>query len=155
MKTLSLLLVCVCLAGCKPKEDPRVGKLETRVAELEDIIADTTHRLNVHREMISNTVAGISAQAEFALTDIKYIQALQDDVAALSARVDVLTRSTNTTRTVTRYVSVPTVAAKPNGVPAAVQQQIAAEARRRYPTDYEMQAFVIKKQTEAWLALNR
>jgi lysophospholipase L1-like esterase len=42
-----------------------------------------------------------------------------------------------------------------DGVPIGVYNQIAAEAARRYPTDYDMQVFLIKEQTEAYRKLHQ
>ena len=39
-------------------------------------------------------------------------------------------------------------------MPADVAAAIRADAERRYPTDFDMQLFVIKKQTEAWHKLH-
>jgi len=40
-----------------------------------------------------------------------------------------------------------------NGIPATIMAQIKQKATSRYPTDYEMQEYVIKSQVEAYKAL--
>jgi len=46
------------------------------------------------------------------------------------------------------------ITAMKSGIPTAIYNQIAADAARRYPIDYEMQISVIKLQTEAYRKLH-
>ncbi|MCX6923058.1 MAG: hypothetical protein NT154_07600 [Verrucomicrobia bacterium] len=50
---------------------------------------------------------------------------------------------------------VPTTVQTKDGVPISIYTSIAAEAARRYPTDYDMQAFVIDQQVEAYKKLHQ
>jgi len=91
------------------------------------------------------------------------------DIAVLQLRVGELESWSNYCMTHTLHVvatvppgayanppaAYPNPSATKNGVPLAIYNQIAADARQRYPTDFEMQDFVIRQQCEAWLKLNR
>lgn len=163
MKTHIIIFVAAMLAvGCSHKPDARdakIAKLETRLSEVE-----------AHCERLSNSYSNVVSIIQQFVTDnaesLSKIEALvkkdQDDMDArwevMLPMFAALTNSPPRQVAAPRYVpaqpQAPVYATK-DGVPLGVYNQIAVEAARRYPTDFDMQVFVIKEQTEAYRKLHQ
>jgi len=163
MKTLVIIIGAAMLAvGCSHKPDARdakIAKLESRVSELEvrcDGLKDSfTNLLSVCQKMNAE-------DSESMVKIAALVQKDQDDMEAkwealipmLAALTNPLPRQATAPRPYYPAQPQPSAYATKDGVPIAVYNQIAAEAARRYPTDYDMQVFVIKEQVEAYLKLH-
>lgn len=155
MKTALLLTITVTvLCGCKPQQnfEQRFWDLEHRCAQLENQNTNLLQQLGALAASLQSTNAAHGA-------------AIADSEFRISNLVSELNRLDDMMRTnlpAVRYqmavqAAVPQKAATAlkNGVPAEVYKTIRAEAALRYPTDWDMQEFVVRQQIEAWQKLNR
>jgi len=76
-------------------------------------------------------------------------------VAVLSAMTNTPPKQAAAPRSYYPVQPQPSAYATKDGVPIATYNQIAADAAREWPGDYDMQAYEIKKQVEAYLSLHR
>jgi hypothetical protein len=157
--TFCILVATLILTGCKPKPDARISNLEDRIAFLEDKALKDGENVGRMLEIMQKDI--IASQSNFQASVDKFVSAsgnegVLQNINVRVAQIEWQLASNSPARPSVRRAAVPvsTVAVKANGVPAAVQQQIAADARRDWPTDYKMQEYVIESQTEAWLKLH-
>ena len=156
-------LFAFALVGCG-KPVPNAARYEARITALESNVTELYQR-NANRkaditninEMVQMIVDGSTNQLAF---DAKMMSQDSNQQVQLELQLlmiqDLQARLTNRTQSTYRQ---PTVYRAPQNsgptvMPANVAATIRAEAERRYPTDYDMQNFVIKQQTEAWHKLN-
>jgi hypothetical protein len=152
------VMVASLVAGCGKKPDARdakIVKLESRVAELErkiDIV-----------DSVSAGLAGLQAdsvkQGEIMQAAIKLIEENQESEKVVKAQIEILANSLTNQKPRAAVQYVPQPAVRPvqqlkSGVPVVIYNQIAADAARRYPTDFEMQNYIIKGQVEAYRKLH-
>jgi len=148
MKALQLLALVALLAGCSSKElESRVSKLESKtdsiqkeVTVIRDGISGIIDSLD---KMQSNQVHAVNAiLTTNALSHLQFQQALIEiQLAAQSApnQTPVAPRQGQSMR---------------SGVPATVYNQIASDAAKKWPRDYDMQQYEIKKQIDAYLKIS-
>lgn len=162
MKPLLYIFVAACLlVGCtKPdaKLEARVKKLEQSVVDLVELEKKSgLEQIEFLNKMHTNELASSADFKAFRKANEDYLKVilaqvenhghiLDDHATAIEA----LKQQRPTSTAAAARVSIATK----SGVPVAVYNQIAAEAARRYPTDYDMQVFVIKQQIEAYLKLH-
>lgn len=148
--------------GCSQKPDARdakIAKLEARVLEIESRyqgltdsltnLFDVVHQMNADvKRSMSEINRGMSELMELALKQ-------RDDLQAS------LTNPPPKQFAAPRYVPAqpqpvirPSYVATRDGVPLAIYNQIAADAAKEWPSDYQMQAYTIKNQVEAYRKLH-
>jgi hypothetical protein len=160
MKTIifTMAMGAVLVCGCKQEPDPRVAKLEGRVAETEagyrDLYERHTNLCAIVRAIDETNRAGLEGLVSLELTQQENWKEIREGLKRLQSSRSNL----NTTGVAANYAQSPSrQAAKPpmrEGVPLAVYNQIAADAVRKWGGDYEMQDFEIKNQTEAYRKLH-
>jgi len=160
MKNAFLLFaIIIGFCGCTQKPDPQVAKLESQVAMLQSNVAllkmrqdNTSNYLDWATGIITNLVE-ISATN---VNDIKVIAAysLENDFQTkqLSGTLSNLISTLNASHP--GQASFRIAQSPPGQMPAAVAARIRSDAQLQWPSDYEMQVYEIKKQTEAWRKLN-
>jgi hypothetical protein len=159
MKLIVTILTAGALAvGCSHRPDERdakIAKLETRLTDLESRYDGLNSRFTNLLDIVKQE------NAENIEASSKLEAAMKEQNEHWNSLLRLFAGLTNTTArqvTASRYAPVqPQVSsyATKDGVPIAVYNQITAEAARRYPTDYDMQVFVIKEQTEAYRKLHQ
>lgn len=157
-------LFAFALVGCG-KSVPNAARYEARITALESNVTElyqrnenrkadftnvfaiqeamaiaSSNQLNFNMEMIAQDT-NQQVQLDLQLLMIENLQKQITNRAPVAYRPPAVNRAP-------QYNPGPTV------MPANVAATIRAEAERRYPTDYDMQNFVIKQQTEAWHKLN-
>ena len=165
------------LCGCGP--DPRIAKqqeqitslsnqiaeLQTRLAKTEDNEAadaraivpmfDLVHHNDTNSIWMSDQVLHLTLQAgeqSWRVQQItNYLGARFMKATALPAEFSDPTKYDQATGL---PIMRPAANVAPGELPADVAAAIRADAERMYPTDYNMQLFHIKDQTEAWHKLN-
>ncbi len=152
-----LAALTLAAAGCGPSAtERRLTALEDHFAALEasrtNLVAlllsvqDIVSRWDERQSGVISNLATAGLLQEEKIDDLqRAVGALQRGAANRSALVAV------------SRPGVPRAGAPPaagGGVPPEVYQQIAAEAARMFPTDYDEQIFVINKQVEAYRKLH-
>lgn len=164
MKTFFLILATgLLLGGCS--DSKRVAELEQRVKALEDHRAkDIADLKEIDRQMLeeqdkftTNMLTGFEQLTNSEETEY------MDTVVALTLQQAAIDRLSNSIAIIEsgRFGSArPTPAAHTqsttlaNGMPSDVFAQIKSDAEKEWPGNYDMQAYEIRKQTEAWLKLH-
>jgi len=81
--------------------------------------------------------------------------ALAEDPAALEKKIAELEKRIEKLEMAAMIKAPAIEQEKPsNGVPAEVMAKIRAEAATEYPSDFDMQEYVIRKQVKAWRSIN-
>ena len=171
--TISLLSIisvaAMLLCGCN-KQDSKIAQLETRIVALENQNAELKTSCDSLASQATNCAKSIdliftlvtnsvvtpfdpNAPLDVNTGLVNPLYHLDERVDSLSVTLSNLISSLNAAHPA--LIRVPVSATRPTQMPADVAAQIRAEAERRYPTDYDMQIFVIKQQTEAWQKLNQ
>ena len=164
MKALILIIgAAILAAGCshKPDErDARIAKLESRVSELdarcERLNDGFTNLLSIDSQRLTDMAALVQKAGEEENTEYAVVQEkLNSFMSLLAVVTNSLPKLAITSRP--NFPVQPQASAYPtkDGVPAAIYNQIAAEAAQKFPTDYDMQVFRIKEQVEAYRALHQ
>lgn len=156
MKNLLLLLVApALLSGCSRSPDPRdqkIADLENQVSNLHaDVLNLKTNLLEFADSTSTNLDAAISNQSMLQLSfDLRLLEA-ETMIQNLSNSIVLIEAGrVGAARTATTVQSASTR----DGVPMDVYNQIAADAKLEWPSDFNMQEFVIKQQTTAWRNLH-
>ena len=128
--------------------DPRVANLEGQVRELTSLVKDLA-------SCIQND-ASTNALLARQLSDILVVQSAQDTAFRElvldhigNTNIHRLTPATPRAMTYQQPVRTATI----QGIPAAVYSQIAADAARKWPGDYDMQEFTIGEQVKSYKKL--
>lgn len=158
MKTIFALCALCVLCGCN-RPDPRIAKLEARIAGLENEVrtnvTDLLERNQFRKDAISNIIEIVKdMNSELSDHQVVLNELKTDGLPILYQLRDSLT---NQPKRANYYA--PTPAAKPtpamkSGIPLDIYNAIAADARRRYPVDFDMQVFIINQQVEAYKKLH-
>lgn len=150
-----LSAVLALLAGCSggDQSSEKIGRLERRVAQLEEdqalALADLKKTvLESMREAHVLVQAMTNAQFQY---EGHLMAEIKNQVGLQVARLDAARSAPGgvTQRAVARPVPVATKA----GIPAEVYDQIAADAAKKWPGNFEMQEYTIKGQVESYLNL--
>lgn len=144
MKTiLPIIALTVLIAGCsKPTPpDARLAELSARLAVVEAQLQTATDNDLILQERMDIFGKYMRETAQ----DMKGIYQLATN---MHAGMELMLSFTNSAVPVVRQIARSSQP-KP-GMPADVLLTIRTEAQRRYPADFEMQAWVIKNQVEAW-----
>lgn len=159
-KLIWLVLILAVCGGCgKTKPD----KTEARIADLEHEIVLLGSAQQAESKNVAALIGCVSELNTNIMSFSNYFDLLRDamfiGLAKNSLAIDDL--SNNMARITvkpaqysSRPVSAPAVQKTKDGIPIDVYNGILAYARKEYPTDFHMQAFVIKDQTEAWIKIN-
>lgn len=158
--TLIIASAALLLVGCEDRKSAaRIEQLERRVAALET--------LEARLPAIDSAIARVATRIDQASTNLNRLgAAVEIDVNNLRSEMQIEVAAQFEVFARTNRSRMPALAQqvraeglpkpKPvmkNGVPSSVYDEIASEARRRYPADYDMQDFVIQKQVDAYLKL--
>lgn len=167
MKTLIIMLGTVLiLSGCGRKPDARdakIAKLEARLSEIEarqqGLSDGFTNLLGIVEQMNTKSKQAMTELMALELKQRDNWEAMQPFIDAMqTALTNPPPKQVAPPRTV---IAQPQTAARPNygptrdGVPIAVYNQIAADAVKRWPREYDMQVYEIERQVEAYRKLNR
>lgn len=149
-----MLMVAALVAGCSDKHNEEViRKLERRVAQLEEDQAVALADLK--KTVLETMKEGQVLFREMTNAQFQYeghlMAEIKNQVGLQVARLDAARNAPGgvTQRAVVRPVA-PAIKA---GIPAEVYDQIAADASKRWPADFEMQEYIIKNQVESYLKL--
>ena len=150
---VAMLAVCGgCSKSAPDKTAARITALEDRIKYLElmqegngVIVGQLVTAQSNNYVSSSNLNAAILTIFDGISNDRKIISQLLDNVSDLSAKQS---------RPASRPASTPAAPVNKDGIPMDVYNGIVATAKRKYPTDYDMQRFIIKQQSEAWLNVN-
>lgn len=160
MKTfLCIFAAAGLLAGCTKTADPKITQLENRFAILESNVADLSiSRTNLWRDQtnIVGILARVTTQVQTNSEQLFY-QNLQLEVDDIQLRF-LFPAVTNLQAAFDKKSGYPVQsfqrAASPSVMPAAVAAQIRYAAQQKWPNEYDMQVYEIKKQSDAWHQLN-
>lgn len=163
---LCLFLSCVvliALAGCRqsPAPGPRIAKLEDQWANLSLQLLEQEKQIAAQTAALREMSGAIRTNREFSLELIGGIGTALTDLEWQARRhfEDTVIHRTNAV-VATRYAPAPVTKAKPTteantqGVPASVYKSIRTFAAERYPTDFDMQEYVVRQQIDAYRKLN-
>ena len=155
--------LAVLACGCGRQPDPRdakIAKLESRVSALESNLVATTDLVGLALTITTNRIS--DQDKLLSKLEALVLGEAQRSVQMQTMLETFITSFTNQpTRQTGKFAAlqttprpVPTTVQTKNGVPISIYTSISAEAARRYPTDYDIQAFVIKEQVEAYKKLH-
>lgn len=158
------LPLLILMAGCKPdaKTEARLKVMEQRQQNLrEDLIAlnQIVDRLTTLAKEAND--ANMTSMSEMQMNTKRMVNLLVDlqaEVDAVRATNEMLlgararAMAANAPRTVAPSSSVYTQTR--DGVPVAIYNQIAADAVKKWPGDFEMQAYEVKNQVGAYRKLH-
>ena len=150
------ILSAVALVGCDKRTDTRV--YETRITALESNVMElyqadvnrqqdfieTLHLFETFNAVNSNVLAVAVSQGDQLEIQLEMIYNLDK-------------RMTNFVSAFNRTIVKPpsrVQATGPKALPASVEAEIRSKAEREYPSDYSMQTYIVKWQTEAWHKMN-
>lgn len=163
MKTLTVVIAAaVFAAGCNQNPDPRdakITKLEARVSEMEA----RYQGLNDAFTNLLGVVQQMSVKDEHVLSQLQAIVLQQQDglQRLVGEMHTLLTNQPSKQVAAPRYVpgqpqpvTRPGYGATRDGVPLAIYNEIAAEAARKFPANYDMQVFVIQDEIKAYRKLH-
>lgn len=156
------LLAALLGAGCSDRDAARrIDRLEQQVAELHAERAERNQKFDKRMAYLDEFAKQLAAEArdstkrverEASAIDPAWRTEMQIEVAA---QFEVFAR-TNLNKP-GQLAARPAQAARPDaakrGVPAGVYDQIAAEAARKWPGNFEMQEYTIGNQIEAYQKL--
>lgn len=154
MKKLLWLLILI--SGCSQSPDPKIKEIEKQIVELRQRQADleeqTRATMNAAASRASETTNEVAMVKTFIFKELANEQVSIDNLSNSLASVGLIGPYT---RVQTQMMPAHTQAVVAqtgfkNGVPVSVYNQIAADARREWPTNYEMQNYEIDKQITAW-----
>lgn len=147
MKTILVLIAVVIVCGCtKQKPDPRIAELQASLDDLRQHVGELREQQD----------KDFSAYTNHLNTLMVFFESVQPRLEEMQGGMQRLMAMTNSPVPVVQKVAR---AVNPNqtknGVPISVYNQIASDAAKRWPNNYEMQEFQINNQIESWLKLNR
>ncbi len=159
MKSTFVLFVplVLTLIGCSraPAPDPRLDQLAARLDTLQSNVTDLYER-NENRK--SEFVAFRSNTIGFLETNLFLLKTFGEEQVGHDVRLMLLeaqlTNAWARQNARTPQVIYRPAAAAVGQIPANIVAQIRADAEQRYPTDYDMQLYIIKEQTDAWTKLH-
>jgi hypothetical protein len=159
-KALPLVILCL-VVGCSQEADPRdarIAELEARVARMEVVMGHTADRTSNLAERVT---ALLKEEKRFNDELTGLMQAREEHWTYEQAKLLklVMDMTNSAPRQIPRYATTQPTArtsssATKDGVPLSVYNQIAAEATKKWGTDYEMQEYEVKKQVEAYRKLH-
>jgi hypothetical protein len=160
MKNIIIPLAAIgLLAGCgKQQPDPRIAEMQGKITMLESNVTELYQR-NENRRSTEILSTQALAMVYTNLTDIAASNLVNSLYLSVDeARLTVLENQySNLCVTINARAGVktmPVFAPSVNGIPSDVMAGIRAEAEKEWPTDYHMQNFVVKQQSEDWLKLH-
>ena len=155
-----MLFIVTLICGCTQKQnaDPRdaqIAQLQATIKNLESKVANLTTQTELNT---SNFVTG----SQGVLSCISNLTVVYEFQSVISKRLekhiaDHTIHRTNQPAALAGTSSQPatkTVSAKRNVLTDAVLAEIKRKAQLEWPGDYSMQAYEIKKQTEAFQRMN-
>jgi hypothetical protein len=162
MKSMQIVLAASMLmaaVGCQPdaKTEARLRHVEERQQNLrDDLIALNGITAEVKKILQELQASNAGAQAEArsnVQTALSLVLEMQEDMEAVRATNQVLL-GRRLAPVAARPVYAPAQLQTREGVPLVTYNEIAAEATRKWPGNFEMQAYEIKLQTEAYRKLH-
>lgn len=161
MKPVTICLAAICLTalcGCNQEPDSRIVKYEQRITALESNITELYQRNENRRQaqieansIVSNLLATLKdycqSNSVIELEQTFIMLQTQQQLDGLQSAVSNYFSTKGARLSATRPA--------PGVMPANVAAQIRSSAAQKWPGDYDMQSYEIKKQTEAWYQLNR
>lgn len=173
MKTLCTLLAAGLLVGCSDQSAQQQAEINRLRADVERHQQTITNIIGVLDEMTEVNIRAGSrleqAISAAARAGDKIDAQFHADLLMLEARIDALAARTNyvvVSKLPPAYTGTPRIRTTPEpkpaqprsqlqgGIPDEVYAQIEREAIRRYPVDFGMQEFLIKKEVESWKRVN-
>lgn len=147
MKTIIALLTAILLCGCsEQKPDPRIAELQTSLADLRQHVGELREQQDKDFAAYTNHLNQMVTLFTKAQKQMEVVQSGMQQLLAMTNSpipvVQKVARAVNPNQT-------------KNGVPITVYNQIASDAAKQWPNNYEMQEFQIKNQIESWTKLNR
>jgi hypothetical protein len=153
---LCILAAVVLLAGCsrtaeQQRQAARIAELEGNdVRQLQHII-DLATLVQRDEQDFRELQTNFLSLGESVLQQVSNTDNCAKDILHLAEIVDKLLPPARAASV--RPVPAPAPATK-GGVPADVYAGIRADAQNLYPRNFDMQEFVIKQQSNAWLRLH-
>jgi len=158
MKTIFITFcLATLLCGCsqKAEPDPRIIEIQRRFIGLENRLSVIEDTLTNQAAINAGTLATLNIANEYMAEQSNLNLALSIQIAE-----HIGDSNSHSAKTTGRYQPLspslikPKPAAMSNGVPAAIYKQIAANAARKWGSDFEMQEYEIKNQIKAYQKLN-
>ena len=161
---IAIIGAALLAAGCHPKPDPNVAKLaalESRLGELESRF-DQLHRGHTNLAAAVTALGDVQVRGMANLTSVfeEGRGRLETSLADISQTMETILASTSNrppSRIILSHQQPVARSAPPasrEGVPTAIYNQIAADAARKWPGEFDMQAWTIKRQIEAYRLLH-
>jgi hypothetical protein len=158
----------VVAVGCSQKPDARMAKLEERVQNMAtglfDLECQFTNLASVVGELTSTNLRSLEGLMELALEQQEHSKRLEDAFEKWQEdqeRVNKLQESVNRLQAGSAASGPRPAAPRPvqqpamkRGVPLAIYNTIAADAVRKWGSDFEMQNYEIGNQIEAYKKLH-
>jgi septal ring factor EnvC (AmiA/AmiB activator) len=152
--TFAPLLLCAFAFCSCSKPDPRITQQQTQITHLNQRLDLLSDQLDAALKANATTLASVTNLEGWVKINSDMLVQDNQEIADLEAAAAQWRTNHPSTRAPARLLPRIDPETGQTIMPADVAAQIRADAERRYPTDYEMQAFVIKEQTEAWHKLN-
>lgn len=149
---LSTVLTLALLCGCSP--DSRTARLEQRISVMEsnhNRLQGSFDRTWTNQQGINLNVSDLFAKYG---TNLDARNSLAAAVAFQSVSNAARIENIEAILTRARLFAPRSVAATRDGVPLDIYNGIADHARTRYPTDYDMQEYIIRQQIDAYKKLH-
>jgi hypothetical protein len=174
MKTLCTLLAAALLAGCSDQsaqQQAEINRLRADVDRQQQTITNLVGAIDRFADRVTKDGGQLTAalerwgssEAEFKQETLDWLGNLQDRIRALEQRTNYVVvpklpppaySGTPRIRTAPETKPAQPRSQLQGGIPDEVYAQIEREAIRRYPVDFGMQEFVIKKEVESWKRVN-
>lgn len=155
-----LMLMLALFAGCQPdaKMEERIKSVELRQEKLRGEVAElselTKELSKTTRDTYGSLMAGNAEMRTNLANALNIIWDIQADMEAVRATNAILLAA----RAQRPVAVMPAQRYQPmqlrDGVPIGTYNEIAADATRKWPGNFEMQAYEIKLQTEAYRKLH-
>jgi outer membrane murein-binding lipoprotein Lpp len=155
LKLMFMAMAAGLLAGCSNKaNDAKTAALESRISMLESNLARLTTRSNNQKlygdKLFSLETNDWAANEEIELLLQTHLRYQESRIWFLEAQMTNLLTGAKPRPTAGVQQASPDQAIMPERVAAHIR----AVAAALWPNDFEMQAYEIKRQTDAWHALN-
>ena len=160
MKTHIIIIVAAIFAvGCSHKPDAR----DAKIAKLESRVSDIEARCELLSSSFTNLLSIVQrANAQDAEDYAKLETLVKSDNDNWNSLIQVFSALTNAPpkqvaapRPYYPAQPQPSAYATRDGVPIGIYNQIAANAAAKWPSDYDMQAYEIKNQVEAYRKIHQ
>ncbi len=144
------MAACGCKPGTKvPTDHERIVTLENQIAKMNAETVIARSNLTVWQDGL-----GVALKSLGEAVSQNYSNTSNDMEALKIIALQMQATLSRPAQAQTRLVPLPIPRQTRDGVPLVTYNTIRADAERRYPTDFDMQEYIIKQQITAYKRLN-